>query len=264
MNGYGKRQGMRVLLPLLTVVTVIVVWHFAVKLGEIPPFLVPSPDSVLEAGIKFAPAFWAATKVTLLETVLGFSLAIVIGLGIAMVFAWALPVKDSVYPLILITQAMPKIAVAPLFIVWLGPTALSAKVLLVFLISFFPIVVNAVRGLESAEPELIDLMRSMGASRWMIFRKLQLPGAVPYIFSGLKVGVTMAVTGALVGELIGGNQGLGYLMNVASGNIDTALMFADIVVLTFMAMVLFYIVEGVDRLCTRWQDRGTTVVNGTM
>ena len=104
----------------------------------------------------------------------------------------------------------------------------------------------------------------MGASRWMIFYKLQLPGAVPHIFSGLKVGVTMAVTGALVGELIGGNQGLGYLMNVASGNINTALMFADIVVLTFMAMVLFYIVEGVDRLCTRWQDRGTTIVNSTL
>lgn len=264
MNLYAKGNRVRFLLPVLTLLVATVAWHFTVKLGEIPPFMVPSPGSVLDAAIEFAPAIWAATRVTLLETALGFSLAIGLGLGLAIMFTWALPVKDSVYPLILVTQAMPKIAVAPLFIVWLGPNALSAKVLLVFLISFFPIVVNAVRGLESAEPELIDLLRSMGANRWKIFTKLQLPAAVPYIFTGLKVGVTMAVTGALVGELMGGNQGLGYLMNVASGNINTALIFAVIVVLTIMAMLLFYLVEGVDRLFTRWQDRGVTVVDGKL
>ncbi len=262
MNLYSRGGRLRLLLPILTLMLLVVGWHFAVKLGEIPPFMVPSPASVVDAAQASTAAIWAATRVTLLETVLGFGLAIALGLGMAVLFCWALPVKDSVYPLILVTQAMPKIAVAPLFIVWLGPDAVSAKVLLVFLISFFPIVVNAVRGLESAEPELIDLLRSMGASRWKIFTKLQFPAAVPYIFTGLKVGVTMAVTGALVGELMGGNQGLGYLMNVASGNINTALIFAVIVVLTVMAMALFYLVEGVDRLFTRWQDRGTTVVDG--
>lgn len=261
MSLYVRNSRIRLALPIITLAVATVVWHLVVSVGEIPPFMVPSPGAVLDAAFEFAPAIWAATRVTLAETALGFALAIVLGLGLAIVFCWTLLVKDSVYPLILVTQAMPKIAVAPLFIVWLGPTALSAKVLLVFLISFFPIVVSAVRGLESAEPELIDLLRSMGATRWKIFSKLQLPAAVPYIFTGLKVGVTMAVTGALVGELMGGNQGLGYLMNVASGNINTALIFAVIVVLTLMAMLLFYIVEGLDRLSTRWQDRGVTVVD---
>lgn len=260
----GMTRGqLRLLLPIVTIVGVVVAWHFSVAFWNIPAYLVPSPASVLDAAIDYRLAFWDAAKITLFETLVGFLLAIVIGLWLAIMFVWVKSIKDSVYPLILITQAMPKIAVAPLFIVWLGPTAISAKVLLVFLISFFPIVVNAVRGLESAEPDLIDLMRSMGADRWKIFTKLQLPGAIPYIFTGLKVGVTMAVTGALVGELMGGNRGLGYLMNVASGEINTAMMFANLVVLTLMAMCLFYVIEGLDRLLTRWQDRGVTIVNAT-
>jgi len=232
--------------------------------GDVPSFIVPSPLAVLQSASEHRAALWSAAGVTLFETIVGFALAIVFGLALAFLFVWATPIKDALYPIILVTQAMPKIAVAPLFIVWLGPTDITAKILMVFLISFFPIVVNTVVGLESSDQDLIDLMRSMGANRWEIFIKLRLPGALPYIFSGLKIGITLAVTGALVGELIGGNRGLGYIMNVASGHIDTALMFADLVVLTLMAVLLFYVIEGIDRMATRWQERGVTIVNAPM
>lgn len=258
-----SHRQLRLILPIVSVLLFGLAWELATSWGGIPEWLIPSPAAVWKSAVEFQDAIWESTLLTLYETLVGFGCATVFGIGLAILFVWARWLKDSLYPLILITQAMPKIAIAPLFIVWLGPTDIKAKIIMVFLISFFPILVNAVVGLMSTDRDLIDLMRTMGASRWRIFIKLQLPGAVPHIFSGLKVGITMAVTGALVGELMGGNKGLGYLMNVALGHIDAALMFAVLAVLTALAMVLFYIVEGIDRFLTRWQDRGVTILNAT-
>jgi NitT/TauT family transport system permease protein len=258
-----NRKTARLILPIISVLAFGLFWHFSVMFLNIPDWLIPSPAAVLKSAHEFREAIWDSMLLTLYETFIGFGIAIVVGIGLAILFVWVRTLRDAFYPIVLITQAMPKIAIAPLLIVWMGPTDVSAKIIMVFLISFFPILVNSVVGLESIDRDLIDLMRTMRATRWRIFVKLQLPGAVPHIFSGLKVGITMAVTGALVGELMGGNRGLGYLMNTALGHIDTALMFAVLCVLTVMAMVLFYIVEGIDRFLNRWQDRGVTVLNAT-
>jgi NitT/TauT family transport system permease protein len=247
------------LLPIAAVAMAMLAWELSVGLFEIPSFILPSLGSIASAMVDNRWAFLSAMGTTLLETIVGFVIATVLGIGIAIMFIWIRPIRDALYPLILVVQAMPKIAVAPLLVVWLGPTDLSAKILMVVLISFFPVVISTMVGLEATEPELIDLFRSMGGSRFQTFSKLQLPGAVPQIMSGLKVAVTLAVTGALVGELMGGNRGLGYLINVASGQIDTAMMFADLVILTAMAVGLFYAIDGLDRVLNRWKERGTTI-----
>lgn len=252
--------GSRLALPIGSVILALLLWQYIVTIAQIPSWLLPAPTEVVQSAVEFFRALWSGAYITFFEATVGFCVATIFGLSLATLFVWLRPVRDAIFPLILILQSMPMIAVAPIIIVYLGPTDLTAKILIVFLISFFPIIVNTLVGLESAEPELVDLMRTMGAGRWDVFIKLRFPGAVPHIFSGLKIGVTSAVTGALVGELVGGNQGLGYLMNVAAGHIDMALMFAVLVALTLMTMILFYTVVGLNRVMTRWQDRSDTVV----
>jgi NitT/TauT family transport system permease protein len=148
-------------------------------------------------------------------------------------------------------QVVPKIAVAPLFIVWFG-VGITPKILVAFLISFFPIVIDTCVGLRSITPEMIDLARSMGASRLQIFREFRLPTSLPYLFSGLKVAATLAVAGAVVGEFVGADKGLGYLLLVTNSNMQTALMFATIVVLTFIGLVFFYVIEFLESLLIPW------------
>lgn len=258
------RDGSRLWAPCGLLVLLLVLWELAIFIFGIPAFILPPLGAIAAALADNWDSLLQAAAVTLLETLVGFVIAVGLGFGLAVGFIWVRAIRNAVYPLVLIVQALPKIAVAPLLVVWLGPTALSSKIVMVVLISVFPVVVNTLVGLEAAEPELIDLFRSMGGSRWQTFLKLQLPGAAPHIFSGLKVGITLAVTGALVAELIGGDRGLGYIINVASGQIDTALMFADLAVLTMMAILLFYAIAGLDVLLNRWKDRAVTMPDGTL
>jgi NitT/TauT family transport system permease protein len=234
--------------PLAVIAGVLAFWEIGTRLFSVPAFLLPPPSAI---AVSFA-ANWALLLshgwVTTLEILLGFGLSIVIGIPLALAIFLSPVFSRSVLPLLVSSQAMPKVAVAPLFLVWFG-FGLLPKVLIAFLIAFFPVVINTAVGLASIEPEKIHLARSMGFGAIATFFKIRLPNALPAIFGGLKISITLAVVGAVVGEFVGGDAGLGYLLLVANGSMDTQLLFAGIIALTILGVVLFLLVELAERLC---------------
>jgi NitT/TauT family transport system permease protein len=233
--------------PLGVVLGVLAVWEAGTRMLAVPAFLLPPPSAVGISFIANASLLLFHGWITAMEIVLGFVLSIVVGIPLALaIFLW--PVfSRSILPLLVSSQAMPKVAVAPLLLVWFG-FGLLPKVLIAFLIAFFPIVINTAVGLASIEPEKIHLARSMGFGAVATFFKIRLPDALPAIFGGLKISITLAVVGAVVGEFVGGDAGLGYLLMVANGSMDTQLLFAGIVALTILGVALFLLVELAERL----------------
>jgi NitT/TauT family transport system permease protein len=235
-----------ILYPIGVVLGVLVVWEAGTRMLGVPVFLLPPPSAIAVSFIANAPLLlhgWITTA----EILLGFALSIVVGIPLALaIFLWP-AFSRSILPLLVSSQAMPKVAVAPLLLVWFG-FGLLPKVLIAFLIAFFPIVINTAVGLASIEPEKIYLARSMGFGATATFFKIRLPNALPAIFGGLKISITLAVVGAVVGEFVGGDAGLGYLLMVANGSMDTQLLFAGIVALTVLGVVLFLLVELAERL----------------
>jgi NitT/TauT family transport system permease protein len=159
--------------------------------------------------------------------------------------------ESTLYPLIVFLQIVPKIAIAPLFIIWFG-FGFTPKVLLVFLLSFFPIVVSSIAGFKSLDPDVMDLARSTGAGEWLMFRKIRLPQALPGIFTGLKVGAALAATAAVVAEFVASNRGLGYLLLEYNGNLETAMVFAVVLVLSAIGLLVYYAVELLEKLAIPW------------
>lgn len=236
-----------VVYPTALVIALLLLWEAVTRVFGIPRFLLPPPSLVLLSLVDHAALLLTHTWITTLEIVFGFALSIVVGVPLALaIFLWP-PFARSIFPLLVSSQAMPKVAVAPLLLVWFG-FGLLPKVLIAFLIAFFPVVINTAVGLGSMEREKIYLARSMGLSGTATFFKIRLPNAMPSIFGGLKISVTLAVVGAVVGEFVGGDAGLGYLLMVANGSMDTALLFADLLVLTVLGVVLFMLVELAERL----------------
>jgi len=214
--------------PFLLILMLLVLWDLAIRLFKIPAYLIPPPWEVVKQLVAEWPHLLAESWKTTLATLGGFGLTILIGIPIAMVIAYSRVVESYVYPLLVFSQSIPKVAIAPLFVVWFG-FGIFPKVISAFLLGFFPVVVSTVMGFKSVEPDMLDLSRSMGASRLQTFFKISLPQALPQIFSGLKVSVTLAVVGAVVGEFVGSNSGIGYVLQVANGNFDLPLMFAALV-----------------------------------
>jgi len=237
--------------PFFLIVALLVLWDLAIRLFGIPAYLVPPPLAVVKQLIAEWPRLLAESWKTTLATLGGFALTIVIGIPIAMVIAYSRLVESYVYPLLVFSQSIPKVAIAPLFVVWFG-FGIFPKVISAFLLGFFPVVVSTVMGFKSVEPDMLDLARSMGASRLQTFFKISLPQALPAIFSGLKVSVTLAVVGAVVGEFVGSNSGIGYVLQVANGNFDLPLMFAALTVLSSIGVLLFVLVDLAERLMIPW------------
>jgi NitT/TauT family transport system permease protein len=236
-----------ILSPLGIVIALVALWEAGTRVFGVPVFLLPPPSGVVVAMVRHAPLLLAGGWVTTVEIVLGFALSVAVGIPLAlMIFLWP-PFARAVMPLLVSSQAMPKVAVAPLLLVWFG-FGLMPKVLIAFLIAFFPVVINTAVGLAAIEPEKIHLARSMGLNAIDTFFKIRLPDALPAIFGGLKISITLAVVGAVVGEFVGGDAGLGYLLMVANGSMDTQLLFAGIVCLTILGVVLFLLVELAERL----------------
>src|SRR5262245_17592086 len=233
--------------PIGVVLGVLVVWEAVTRIFGVPAFLVPPPSAIAASFVANSHLLLSHGWITTLEILLGFALSIAVGVPLALaIFLW--PVfSRSILPLLISSQAMPKVAVAPLFLVWFG-FGLLPKVLIAFLVAFFPVVINTAVGLSAIEPEKIHLARSMGLGTAATFFKIRLPNALPAVFGGLKISITLAVVGAVVGEFVGGDAGLGYLLMVANGNIDTPLLFAGLVALTVQGVVLFFLVELVERL----------------
>lgn len=237
--------------PVAVLLALFGVWWFVAWRELVPAYLVPAPGAVAETMVADWEMLLEHTWVTTLETIVGFVLAAVIGVATAVLLVYSRTAEKSLYPLILFAQVIPKIAIAPILVVWFG-FGMTPKIVLAVLIAFFPVVVSAVAGLRSVDPELLEMSATMGASRWKTFRKIRFPGALPQLMSGLKVAVTLAVVGAVVGEFVGADRGLGYVLLLASGNLDAPLLFADLILMSLIGVVLFVLVEVLERLLIPW------------
>lgn len=244
-------QLVRILKVGLTLVVLVVLWEIACRVFEVPSYLVPAPSAIASRLYEKRGLYLSHTWVTLYETLAGFALAVVIGVVAAALIVVIPAVRDVVMPLLLIAQLVPKVAIAPILLIWFG-YGLLPKVLIAFLVAFFPIVVNVASGLAAVERELLDLGRSLEATRWQIFWKFRMPTALPELFSGMKIAITLAVIGAVIGEFVGGNLGLGYLILVANQDLDTPLAFAALLVLSVAGIVLYVLVELAERLLIPW------------
>jgi len=246
-----RAQGHPFLWTLLSFAIVFVAWELTVRLFALPEYLLPGPEPVLVALAQNIRTLAVQSLWTAGTVLAGFLVAAAVAIPLAMLIVISPVLERLLYPPMVATQSIPKIALAPLFIVWFG-FGVAPKVAVAFLIAFFPIVIDTIVGLRSIDPAMIQLARSMGAPPRRIFLKLRLPHALPMIFGGLKVASALAVVGALTGEFVGSDRGLGYLLVQASGNLNTALLFATLVILSAMAMAFFYMVEMLERIAIPW------------
>ena len=244
-------QWLERLLPFFGIGAFLVVWQIAVSVLEVPTYLLPAPTEIIVSIRDNFSDLLQHGWVTTYEMVLGYLMAIAISVPLAVAITASPRFDRFITPILLFSQTIPKIAIAPLFLVWFGFGPFP-KILVAFLISFFPIVIDTTIGLKSVSPEMLDLVRSMGATKLQVFLKIRLPTSLPYMFGGLKVAATLAVVGAIVGEFVGADKGLGYLLLIANSYLDTPLLFAAIVGLTTLGIILFYIIEGLERLLIPW------------
>ena len=236
---------------LLVFAALFLLWEFAVHLFGIKEYLLPPPSKVWTEFLKRYTIVMPSAWVTLQEIVAGYLLAIVVSIPLALAVAYSRFMEQAVYPVIVFLQIIPKIAIAPLFIIWFG-FGFTPKLLLVFLLSFFPIVVSSLAGFKSADRDVMDFARTTGAGGLRMFLKIRLPQALPHIFTGLKVGAALAATAAVVAEFVASDKGLGYLLLQYNGQLDTPMVFATIVLLSLIGLVVYYAVEIVERIAIPW------------
>lgn len=229
------------------------IWELLCDLFEIRPYLLPAPSQVIEAFFEAPFIFVKNSWETFHETVLGFLFAVAVGMILAIAIITSRFLEETLYTLLVTMNAVPKIAIAPLFVVWLG-TGLAAKIAISATISVFVIVVSLVLGLRSVDPEMLDLARSLKASDFKTLLKVRLPHALPHLFSGMKVCTTLALTGSIVGEFVAADRGLGYMIMVAQSQFDTPTIFAAIVALSIMGTIMFFAVDIAERLLLPWHS----------
>ena len=239
------------LYPLAGTLIIILAWHYYVVLFHVPIVVLPTPMQVLHAMMTESKALLEEGWVTALECIYGFALAMAIGIPIAVTMTYSRIANQMFYPLLVASQSIPKVAIAPILLVWFG-TGLQSKLAMAFVIAFFPVVVDTATGLRSTSPELLELARSLQCSRLQTFFKIQLPSALPSIFSGAKIAVTLAVIGAVIGEFIGSNEGLGNLLLTANSQLNTPLVWAALIVLSVLGMVLYGIVVLAEIILMPW------------
>lgn len=234
MNSKLGRWTLAVLAHLVLLAT----WYLFVRFGEVPKFVMPSPQATLDALLQPNYDWWTNIAVTGTEIFVGYLIALVVGVALALVFTWSKTLEAFFMPLLVSLNMIPKVALGPLIIVWFK-YGIVPNMLIAFSICVFPILLTTVRGLREVEPDLLDLVKSLRGSRWQTFTKIQLPGALPYIFSGMKVAAILAVAGAIVGEFLGSDKGLGYLMLQVQVTLDTAAMFMAVLLITLIGMLLY-------------------------
>lgn len=241
--------------PLASFVVVVALWQLVIVIFRLPRFVLPPPDAVFTAFVTQFPALLTNTWATLLETLAGFFLSILIAVPLAVLISTSAPLRNGIYPFLLLGQSVPKQAIAPLLLLWLGYGD-APKVVLAFLTAFFPIVVNTAIGLQMTPPEMLDLGRLLSASRWRVFTKVTFPAAMPYFFAGLKVAISLAIVGAVIGEFIGADRGLGQMIILFSANQRTDVAFAAIAMLSLLGIVLFGLIALAERIICPWYDKG--------
>ena len=251
--GFFHRRGEYLLLP-LALLLFLGLWELVVRMGDYPPFILPSPGRVYAklASVVSDGLLWWHTRITLAEIFGGLALGLTTATVLGYLLGKSRTLERIVSPYIVASQSVPIVALAPLLVIWFGAGQLS-KALVCALTIFFPMLVNTMVGIRAVEPDLLDLMRSLRATRWQIFTLLEVPSALPVLLGGLKVGVTLSVIGAVVGEFVAADRGLGFLINVARGNFDTPLMFVALFTLVNIALTLYLLVVLAESLFLRWR-----------
>ena len=254
--GLGKRL-LWWLWPTILVLALMGVWQSAVKIFEIPHWKLPEPWAIAKEILESRELLLRHTWVTLQEVLIGFFIALTAGITLAGMIAYSQTFQRTIYPIVIASQTIPIIVISPLLLIWVG-YGLAPKVIIVALIAFFPIVVNASDGMRGVDGDMVKLMRTLGASRWQIFVKVQVPTSLPFLFSGMKVAITASVIGAVVGEWVGANAGLGYLTKLSVPLFQTARSFAAVAILAIMGVMLFTTVSLLERLLLPWHrtDKG--------
>ena len=246
-----RRLAGETLVPAVTLIAAVVAWELATRAFRVPRFIMPAPSAILGEGWDWRYRFIEHTWVTLYETLGGFALSMAVGVPLAVLIVYSPTLRLAIYPLIILAQSVPKIAIAPVLLLMLGFGEFP-KMVVAFLVAFFPVVVDTATGLAATPPELLDLSRSYRASRFKTFLKVRLPLALPFIFAGAKVAITLAVIGAVVGEFVGSDKGLGYVILSATSYWKTELPFSAMIILSLMAIVLFAAVSLVERVVCPW------------
>jgi NitT/TauT family transport system permease protein len=237
--------------PAITLAGLLVLWEWLVFRYDLPALLLPPPSAIAGELVRWRGLLFTHSLVTLYETILGFLLGIALGVPIAVAITTSRVLQNTIYPLIILAQSIPKVTIAPLFLIWLGYGILP-KVFVGFLVAFFPIVIDTATGLSAVEPELIDLTRALSAPRLQTLWRIRFPHALPFFFSGLKVSITLAVIGAVIGEFVGSNQGLGYLILTGTAELKTAFVFACMFLLSVIGIGLFGALAAIERLLIPW------------
>jgi NitT/TauT family transport system permease protein len=226
-------------------ILIIAAWQLAVSLAGISEFVLPSPWVVASRLVKDFPLLSSHASYTLFEVIAGFALSVIVGVPLALAIFYSKPFERAVYPMLVALQTVPKIALAPLLVLYLGYDW-APKISLAFLIAVFPIVIATVVGLQSLDKGLVSLVRSMGANEWQTFYKVRLPAALPSVFGGFKVAIGLAVIGAIIGEYVAAERGLGYLQLQANARFDTALNFASVVTISGLGVLLYYVLAFIE------------------
>jgi len=239
------------LASVIGVVVILILWAIVTAVFQIPEYLLPSPASVFRRIVLEQGLLASSTAYTLIEVFAGFLASVLIGVPMAFCIVMSRSVERVVMPVIVASQAIPKVAIAPMLVIWLG-FGLLPKIAITFLLAFFPVLVATSTGLRSVETEMLDLVRSMRASAWKIMFKVRLPAALPQIFSGLKVAISLSVVGAVVGEFVGADRGLGYVLLSASGALDGTLVWAALLILVGVGIASFQAIVAVERFAIGW------------
>lgn len=254
-----RRKSLRHILPWVVIIGIFVVWEVVVRVFDIEQFVLPAPSAIFASGWQWREPILINAWQTLLTTVIGFLFAVIVGLLAGIAIGSSTLVYDSFYPALIGFNSIPKVAVVPILVIWFGVGTIPA-IITAFLIAFFPILVNVAVGIATVEPELQDVLRALGASRWQVIRKVGLPRAMPYFFASLKVAIAAAFVGTIVAETVAANKGIGNLMLVASSRFEVPLAFAALLVTSVMGIGMYLICAAVERRMTGWAMRGADTV----
>lgn len=244
--------------PLISLALLVAIWEGVTRFTDVSQIVLPPPGDVFSHLFESLDVLLPYARTTMIETLLGFLLAVGVGVPLGVMIVFSPLARAAVYPLLVASQMVPKVALAPVFLVWFG-VGIASKLAVSFLVAFFPIVIATALGMESVDRDMVRLFRSMGAPRLRMFRKLYVPSSLPNLFAGLKVGMTLAVVGALVGEFVAANEGLGYYIIFQNGQLDTAAVDAAVIMVTIVGVVFYFAIELLERLVSPRRDRRTDI-----
>ena len=247
----ARERLMRTIRQVAGFVILFLLWEFGVRIFNVKEYVLPPPSQVVMAVGGHWHAVAEGAWITTLEILAGYFLAIVVSIPLAVAIAFSRFFEQTIYPVVVFLQIIPKIAIAPLFIIWFG-FGFTPKLLVVFLLSFFPIVISSIAGFRSVDPEVMDFVHTTGASGWRAFFKVRLPQALPDIFIGLKVGAALSATAAVVAEFVASDRGLGYLLLQYNGDLNTQMVFAVIILLSLIGLIVYFAVELLQRIVIPW------------